>query len=105
MVEVHLEAQEDDRILQDLLAREADARLEVLRTRKAREAHAEEDAEDRPADDGEELPEDIGGNGEEQSVGNASQILAFHDGKTSPLTGKTKRSSRRQDRAACKIAA
>ena len=87
MVKVHLEAQKDDSILQDLLAREADARLEVLRTRKAREAHAEEDAEDRPADDGEELPEDVCGNGEEQSVGNASQILAFHDGKTSPLIG------------------
>ena len=102
MVKVHLEAQEDDGILQDLLSRETDARLEVLRARKARETHTEKNTEDRATDDGEELPEDIGGNGEEQSVGDSSQILAFHDGKTSPLTEKTKRSSRRQDRAACK---
>ena len=86
--EIEAEAQQDDRILQDLFGGVGDARLEPgLIGQQQSDDHAGEDAEHRAADDREPLPKQPAGHGHDETHEDAFPVFLnkVHDGSMIPF--------------------
>ena len=78
MKEIHLKAEQNDRILENLLARKADAALRLLRPPLFCEQHPEQNAEHGAAHDGEIQPQHVGRHGKQHRIEDAVHVLSFH---------------------------
>ena len=78
MKEIHLEAEQDNRILQNLLARKSDTALYRLRPSLLRKEHPKQDAEHRTAHNRKVQPQNVRRDCKEQGVEDTVHIFAFH---------------------------
>jgi len=78
MKEIHLKAEQDDRILQNLLAREFDTALGRLRPPFLREQHTEQNAEHRAAHNRKVQPQNVRRYRKEQCIEDAVHVFTFH---------------------------
>jgi hypothetical protein len=78
MKEIHLEAEQDDRVLENFLARELNPLLHRMRPPLLRKQHAEQNTEHGTAHDWEVQPQDIRRYRKQQGIEDAVHVFTFH---------------------------